>query len=43
VPRPGNGVAHSLAKMALSVGQEAMWQDDFPFSICDLVRTEQGS
>ncbi|KAE8076819.1 hypothetical protein FH972_015444 [Carpinus fangiana] len=33
VPRAGNGVAHSLAKMALSVGQEVIWQDDFPLSM----------
>jgi hypothetical protein len=32
----GNGVAHSLAKLALSLGQDMLWADGFPVCIREL-------
>ncbi|XP_059434317.1 uncharacterized protein LOC132167380 [Corylus avellana] len=42
VHRQGNNVAHSLAKLALTIQQEILWTDNFPLCIRELVITEQG-
>lgn len=39
--REGNGVAHNLAKLALSLGQNVLWTENFPDCIWDLVLVEQ--
>jgi hypothetical protein len=31
VRREANGAAHKLAKLALSLGEDKIWRDDFPF------------
>jgi hypothetical protein len=33
VRREANGEAHKLAKLALSIGENRVWMDDFPFSL----------
>jgi hypothetical protein len=38
--REGNGVAHNLAKLALSLGQDVLWTENFPDCILDLVLAE---
>jgi hypothetical protein len=36
-----NGVAHSLAKLALSGGVEQIWYDNFPMVVQEIVSAEQ--
>jgi hypothetical protein len=33
VHREGNGEAHKLAKLAISLGENKVWREDFPFSV----------
>jgi hypothetical protein len=33
VHREANGEAHKLAKLALSLGENKVWREDFPFSL----------
>jgi hypothetical protein len=41
VQQGANGAAHSLAKLALSVGVEQTWYDNFPVVVQEIVSAEQ--
>ena len=41
VPREANGVAHRLARLALTNGLEYTWHDDFSLSMLNIVSVEQ--
>jgi outer membrane biogenesis lipoprotein LolB len=41
VPWKANGVAHRLARLALTNGIEHTWHDNFPLSMLDVVSAEQ--
>jgi hypothetical protein len=36
-----NRVAHRLAKLALTLGMDKVWRDEFPKCMHDIVSTEQ--
>ena len=41
VKRGANGAAHCLAKLALSIGVEQTWYDNFPMVVQEIVSAEQ--
>ena len=43
VSRNGNMVAHSLATVALSLGEDCFWLEDFPLCISSFVQADKAS
>jgi hypothetical protein len=43
MPRETNGVAHSIAKLAISSRQNSMWLKDVPSHVSSLVLRDQVS